>query len=269
MTYNGDDNSTGGDTVSTLEIKNLHVKVKDEPEHPEILRGVNLTVRTGEIHALMGPNGNGKSTMAETIMGNPRYQVTEGDILIDGQSILDLSVDARARAGLFLGMQYPAEIAGVTNAEFIRAAINARRPQDDQIPIMQFLKQLDQTMTTLEMPEDMADRYLNQGFSGGEKKRNEILQLMMIKPHFALLDEIDSGLDIDALRIVAKGVNAQRGPEFGGLIITHYQRLLDYIVPDFVHVMKDGEIIETGGAELAKSLEKTGYSHLKAGEADA
>ncbi|WP_125704571.1 Fe-S cluster assembly ATPase SufC [Lacticaseibacillus daqingensis] len=255
--------------MSTLEIKDLHVKVKDEPAHAEILRGVNLTVKTGEIHALMGPNGNGKSTLAETIMGNPRYLVTQGDILVDGQSLLELPVDARARAGLFLGMQYPAEIAGVTNAEFIRAAINARRPDDDQIPIMQFLKQLDATMATLEMPADMADRYLNQGFSGGEKKRNEILQLMMIQPKFALLDEIDSGLDIDALRIVAKGVNLQRGPEFGSLIITHYQRLLDYIVPDFVHVMKDGEIIETGGAELAKELEKTGYSHLKAGEPNA
>ncbi|WP_179395656.1 Fe-S cluster assembly ATPase SufC [Lacticaseibacillus absianus] len=255
--------------MSTLEIKDLHVKIKDEPAHAEILRGVDLTVRTGEVHALMGPNGNGKSTLAETIMGNPRYVVTQGDILIDGQSLLEMAVDARARAGLFLGMQYPAEIAGVTNAEFIRAAINARRPDDDQIPIMQFLAQLDQTMATLEMPDNMADRYLNQGFSGGEKKRNEILQLMMIHPKFALLDEIDSGLDIDALRIVAKGVNLQRGPEFGSLIITHYQRLLDYIVPDYVHVMKDGQIIETGGAELAKDLEKTGYSHLKAGESNA
>lgn len=255
--------------MTTLEITDLHVKVKAEPTHPEILRGVNLVVHTGEIHALMGPNGNGKSTLAETIMGNPAYEVTQGDIRIDGQSLLDMPVDARARLGLFLGMQYPAEIAGVTNAEFIRAAINARRADDDQVPIMQFLKDLDATMATLEMPEDMADRYLNQGFSGGEKKRNEILQLMMIKPHFALLDEIDSGLDIDALRIVSKGVNSLRGPEFGSLIITHYQRLLDYIVPDFVHVMKDGEIIETGGADLAKELEKTGYEHLKGGVGNA
>lgn len=255
--------------MSTLEIKDLHVKVKEEPAHPEILRGVNLTVHTGEIHALMGPNGNGKSTLAETIMGNPAYLVTQGDILLDGVSILDKPVDERARLGLFLGMQYPAEIPGVTNAEFIRAAINARRPDDDQIPIMQFLQQLDRTMSTLKMPENMADRYLNQGFSGGEKKRNEILQLMMIQPHFALLDEIDSGLDIDALRIVADGVNQMRGNDFGSLIITHYQRLLDYIVPDFVHVMKDGEIIETGGAELAKELEKTGYAHLKVGDTNA
>jgi Fe-S cluster assembly ATP-binding protein len=255
--------------VTKLEIKDLHVKVKAEPEHPEILRGINLTINTGEIHALMGPNGNGKSTLAETIMGNPAYEVTQGDILIDGESILTKGVDERARAGLFLGMQYPAEINGVTNAEFIRAAINARRPKDDQIPIMQFLKQLDATMAQLKMPEDMADRYLNQGFSGGEKKRNEILQLMMIKPHFAMLDEIDSGLDIDALRIVAEGVNSMRGKDFGTMIITHYQRLLNYIVPDFVHILKDGEIIETGGADLAKELEKTGYEHLKVGDANA
>lgn len=255
--------------MSTLEISDLHVKVKDEPAHAEILRGVNLTIGAGEIHALMGPNGNGKSTLAETIMGNPRYVVTQGDIRIDGESLLDLGVDARARAGLFLAMQYPAEIAGVTNAEFIRAAINARRPEDDQIPIMQFLKQLDETMAMLEMPEQMADRYLNQGMSGGEKKRNEILQLMMIRPQFALLDEIDSGLDIDALRVVAKGVNALRGPAFSSLIITHYQRLLDYIVPDFVHVMKDGFIIETGGPSLALELEKTGYNNLKVGDPHA
>ncbi|MFD1430493.1 MULTISPECIES: Fe-S cluster assembly ATPase SufC [Lacticaseibacillus] len=255
--------------MSILEIKDLHVKVKEEPEHPEILRGVNLTIKSGEIHALMGPNGNGKSTLAETIMGNPRYLVTQGDIVLDGQSILPLGVDERARAGLFLGMQYPAEISGVTNAEFIRAAINARRPEDDQVPIMQFLKDLDKTMAILKMPEDMADRYLNQGFSGGEKKRNEILQLMMVHPGLAMLDEIDSGLDIDALRIVAHGVNLMRGPEFSSLIITHYQRLLDYIVPDVVSVMKDGEIIETGGADLAKSLEKTGYEHLKVGDANA
>ncbi|WP_390410228.1 Fe-S cluster assembly ATPase SufC [Lacticaseibacillus jixiensis] len=255
--------------MTTLQITDLHVKVAAEPEHPEILRGVNLTVKTGEIHALMGPNGNGKSTLAETIMGNPRYKVTEGDITIDGESILDKAVDERARAGLFLGMQYPAEIAGVTNAEFIRAAINARRAEDDQIPIMQFIKQLDKNMDFLKMPEDMADRYLNQGFSGGEKKRNEILQMMMIQPKFGLLDEIDSGLDIDALRIVANGVNSMKSPDFGTLMITHYQRLLDYIVPDFVHVMKDGEIIETGDADLAKELEKTGYEHLKAGDTNA
>ena len=220
--------------MHTLEIKDLHVKIKAEPERPEILTGVNLKLATGEIHAIMGPNGTGKSTLAETIMGNPAYEVTQGDILIDGQSILDLAVDERARAGLFLGMQYPQEIAGVTNAEFIRAAINARRPEDDQIRITDFL--------------------------------NEILQLMMIHPHFGLLDEIDSGLDIDALRIVAKGVNLMRGPEFGSMIITHYQRLLDYIIPDVVHVMKGGRIIESGGPELAKELEKTGYEHLKVGD---
>ncbi|KRM72928.1 Fe-S cluster assembly ATPase SufC [Lacticaseibacillus brantae] len=248
--------------MQTLTIEDLHVKIKAEPKHPEILNGVNLTINTGEVHAIMGPNGTGKSTLEETIMGNPAYEVTQGDIQIDGQSILNLPVDERARAGLFLGMQYPSEIAGVTNAEFIRAAINARRPEDDPMPIMSFLNALDETMATLEMPTDMADRYLNQGFSGGEKKRNEILQLMMIQPSFALLDEIDSGLDIDALRIVAKGVNLMRGENFASLIITHYQRLLDYIVPDVVHVMKGGHIIETGGPELALELEKTGYEHL-------
>lgn len=210
----------------------------------------------------MGECGVGKSTLSETIMGNPAYEESQGDILIDGQSILDLAVDERARAGLFLGMQYPQEMSGVEYAEFIRAAINARRPEDDQIRIVDFLNQLEVTMATLEMPESMADRSLNQGFSGGEKKRVEILQLMMIHPHFGLLDEIDSGLYIDALRIVAKGVNLMRGPEFGSMIIVHYQRLLDYIIPDVVHVMKGGRIIESGGPELAVELEKTGYEHL-------
>ena len=248
--------------MHTLEIKDLHVKIKAEPEHPEILTGVNLKLATGEIHAIMGPNGTGKSTLAETIMGNPAYEVTQGDVLIDGQSILDMAVDERARAGLFLGMQYPQEIAGVTNAEFIRAAINARRPEDDQIRITDFLKQLDDTMATLEMPESMADRYLNQGFSGGEKKRNEILQLLMLEPTFALLDEIDSGLDIDALKVVSKGVNAMRGEGFGAMIITHYQRLLNYITPDKVHVMMEGKVVLSGGPELAVRLEKEGYAKL-------
>ena len=219
--------------MSTLEIKDLHVTV----EGKEILKGVNLTMKTGEIHAIMGPNGTGKSTLSESIMGNPAYKITQGDVLLDGDSLLDKPVDERARLGLFLAMQYPAEIPGVTNAEFIRGAINARRPKEDPISIRKFLKELSKTMNFLDMTDEMAERYLNEGFSGGEKKRNEILQMMMIKPKFAILDEIDSGLDIDALKVVSKGVNEMRGPEFSALIITHYQRLLNYIVPDVVHVM--------------------------------
>ncbi|WP_125571815.1 Fe-S cluster assembly ATPase SufC [Lacticaseibacillus songhuajiangensis] len=249
--------------MKSLEVKNLHVAVKTETGQNEILRGVNLRINAGEIHAVMGPNGTGKSTLSETIMGNPHYLVTEGDILIDGQSILNQGVDARARAGLFLAMQYPPAIAGITNAEFIRAAVNSRRAPEDQVGVAAFLNELDQHLAELKMDPDMAERYLNAGFSGGEKKKNEILQLLMIKPGLAILDEIDSGLDIDALRIVAGGVNSMRGPEFSSLIITHYQRLLDYIVPDVVHVMKDGRIIESGGPELAKQLEHTGYEQLE------
>ena len=217
--------------MSVLEIKDLHVAIDDK----EILKGVNLEMKTGEIHAIMGPNGTGKSTLSAAIMGNPNYEVTKGEILFDGKNILDLEVDERARLGLFLAMQYPSEIPGISNAEFMRAAINARREEDEKISVMQFLKKLDKKMELLNMPEEMAERYLNEGFSGGEKKRNEILQLLMIEPTFAILDEIDSGLDIDALKVVAKGINEMRGEEFGALIITHYQRLLNYIVPDVVH----------------------------------
>ncbi|GET12215.1 Fe-S cluster assembly ATPase SufC [Ligilactobacillus agilis] len=245
--------------MSTLEVKNLHVTIDGK----KILKGVNLTLKTGEIHAIMGPNGTGKSTLSEAIMGNPAYEVIEGEVLLDGQNLLELPVDERARAGLFLAMQYPAEIPGVTNAEFIRGAINARRSEDNPISIRKFLKKLDENMDFLDMSEEMADRYLNEGFSGGEKKRNEILQLMMIEPKFAILDEIDSGLDIDALKVVSKGVNKMRGPEFGSLIITHYQRLLNYIIPDVVHVMMDGRIVAQGGPELAKRLEDEGYAGLR------
>lgn len=251
--------------MSTLEIKDLHVSVTDEENHKqkEILKGVNLSMKTGEIHAIMGPNGTGKSTLSQTIMGNPAYHVTQGDILLDGQSILNMPVDERARRGLFLAMQYPSEIQGVTNSEFLRAAVNARRPKDDQISVMDFIKELDKNLKLLDMDEKMTERYLNEGFSGGEKKRNEILQLLMIKPKFALLDEIDSGLDIDALKVVAKGVNSMRGDNFGSLIITHYQRLLNYIIPDTVHIMMDGRIVTTGGPDLAKKLEKEGYAGLR------
>lgn len=251
--------------MATLEIKNLHVSVADEEANQpkEILKGVNLLMRTGEIHAIMGPNGTGKSTLSETIMGQPAYQVTQGDILLDGESILEMPVDERARKGLFLAMQYPSEIQGVTNAEFLRAAMNARRTEDNQIGVMEFLTALDHNLALLNMDEAMIERYLNEGFSGGEKKRNEILQLLMIKPAFALLDEIDSGLDIDALQVVSKGVNSLRGDQFGALIITHYQRLLNYISPDVVHIMMDGRIVKTGGAELAKQLEDEGYAGLR------
>ena len=244
--------------MSVLEIKNLHVSIEDK----EILKGVNLTLKTGEIHAIMGPNGTGKSTLSAAIMGNPNYEVTKGEILFDGKNILDLEVDERARLGLFLAMQYPSEIPGITNAEFMRAAINARREEDNKISVREFIKKLDEKMALLNMPEEMAERYLNEGFSGGEKKRNEILQLMMLEPSFAILDEIDSGLDIDALKVVAKGVNEMRGENFGALIITHYQRLLNYITPDVVHIMMDGRVVLTGDAELAKRLEAEGYAGI-------
>lgn len=244
--------------MSVLEVKNLHVSIEDK----EILKGVNLVMNTGEIHAIMGPNGTGKSTLSAAIMGNPNYEVTEGEILLDGENILEWEVDERARAGLFLAMQYPSEIPGITNAEFMRAAMNAKRPEDDKISVRTFLKKLDKKMDLLNMPEEMAERYLNEGFSGGEKKRNEILQLLMLEPTFAILDEIDSGLDIDALKVVAKGVNEMRGDNFGSLIITHYQRLLNYITPDIVHIMMDGRIVKTGDADLAKQLEAQGYAGI-------
>ena len=251
--------------MATLKVTDLHVSVSDDEEKTqrEILKGVNLTLNTGETHAIMGPNGTGKSTLSETIMGNPNYIVTQGDVTLDGESILGKPVDERARAGLFLAMQYPAEIKGITNAEFMRAAINARRPEDDPISIRAFLKELDKNIGVLNMSDEMTERYLNEGFSGGEKKRNEILQLMMIKPKFAILDEIDSGLDIDALQVVAKGVNEMASPDFGTLMSTHYQRLLNYIHPDQVHVMMDGRIVKTGDFSLAQELEAKGYAGLR------
>ncbi len=244
---------------STLEIKDLHVSIEDK----EILKGVNLTINTGEIHAIMGPNGTGKSTLSSAIMGHPSYEVTKGEVLLDGVNILELDVDERAKAGLFLAMQYPSEIAGVSNADFMRSAMNAQREEGNEINLMQFIKQLDKQMDFLDMDKDMAQRYLNEGFSGGEKKRNEILQLMMLQPKFAILDEIDSGLDIDALKVVSKGINEMRGDEFGALIITHYQRLLNYITPDHVHVMYNGIVVKSGGSELAKRLEEEGYEWVK------
>ena len=244
---------------STLEIKDLHVSIEDK----EILKGVNLTINTGEIHAIMGPNGTGKSTLSSAIMGHPSYEVTQGEVLLDGVNILELDVDERAKAGLFLAMQYPSEITGVTNADFMRSAINAKREEGQEINLMQIIKKLDKQMDFLDIDKDMAQRYLNEGFSGGEKKRNEILQLMMLEPKFAILDEIDSGLDIDALKVVSKGINQMRGEEFGALMITHYQRLLNYITPDKVHVMYGGKVVKSGGPELAKRLEEEGYEWVK------
>ncbi|NWK85203.1 Fe-S cluster assembly ATPase SufC [Staphylococcus sp. GSSP0090] len=244
---------------STLEIKDLHVSIEDK----EILKGVNLTINTGEIHAIMGPNGTGKSTLSSAIMGHPSFEVTKGEVILDGVNILELEVDERAKAGLFLAMQYPSEITGVTNADFMRSAINAKREEGEEINLMQFIKKLDKEMDYLDIDQDMAQRYLNEGFSGGEKKRNEILQLMMLEPKFAILDEIDSGLDIDALKVVSKGINQMRGDEFGSLIITHYQRLLNYITPDHVHVMYGGKVVTSGGPELAKRLEEEGYEWVK------
>ncbi|HDL0556777.1 TPA: Fe-S cluster assembly ATPase SufC [Staphylococcus aureus] len=245
--------------ASTLEIKDLHVSIEDR----EILKGVNLTINTDEIHAIMGPNGTGKSTLSSAIMGHPSYEVTKGEVLLDGVNILELEVDERAKAGLFLAMQYPSEITGVTNADFMRSAINAKREEGQEINLMQFIKKLDKNMDFLDIDKDMAQRYLNEGFSGGEKKRNEILQLMMLEPKFAILDEIDSGLDIDALKVVSKGINQMRGENFGALMITHYQRLLNYITPDKVHVMYAGKVVKSGGPELAKRLEEEGYEWVK------
>lgn len=244
---------------STLTIKDLHVSI----EGKEILKGVNLEIKGGEIHAIMGPNGTGKSTLSSAIMGHPKYEVTSGSITLDGEDVLEMEVDERARAGLFLAMQYPSEISGVTNADFLRSAINARREEGDEISLMKFIRQMDSQMEFLEMDPEMAQRYLNEGFSGGEKKRNEILQLMMIQPKIAILDEIDSGLDIDALKVVSKGINEMRSPDFGCLIITHYQRLLNYITPDHVHVMMQGRVVKSGGPELATRLEAEGYDWIK------
>jgi Fe-S cluster assembly ATP-binding protein len=242
----------------SLEIKELHVSV----EGKEILKGVNLKVNKGEIHALMGPNGSGKSTLAYTLMGHPKYQVTSGDILLEGESIVTLTPDKRARKGLFLAFQYPVSVQGVSMFSFLRAAFNASHPSS-QPTIFEFKEKLNEKLKMLGMGEDILNRYLNEGFSGGEKKRAEILQMAMIEPKFAVLDETDSGLDIDALKIVAEGINRLSSPERGILLITHYQRILRYVKPHFVHVMHQGKIIESGGEELSKLLEEKGYSWIK------
>ena len=249
--------------AATLEIRDLHVAVDDN----KILKGVDLTVGQGEIHALMGPNGTGKSTLAYALMGHPKYDVTQGQMLFNGQDLEDLEPDKRARLGLFLAFQYPVAIPGVSLANFLRSAINARlradNPDEKGISIPKFRKMLKEKMDLLQMPHEFAGRYLNEGFSGGEKKRAEILQLAVLEPEIAVLDETDSGLDIDALRIVASGVDALAGPELGVLIITHYQRILNYIKPDHVHIMLDGQIVESGGADLAEHLEEHGYDWIR------
>ncbi|NPA06342.1 MAG: Fe-S cluster assembly ATPase SufC [Chloroflexi bacterium] len=245
--------------AETLAIRNLHARIAER----EILKGVNLTLRKGEVHALMGPNGAGKSTLAYVLMGHPAYEVTEGEVIFKGQNILDLAPEERAHLGLFLAFQYPVAVPGVTLANFLRAAINAKRkaqnPDDPGISLIDFQRLLLDKMRLLGLNPEFAGRYLNDGFSGGEKKRAEVLQMALLEPEFAILDETDSGLDIDALRIVAQGINALRGSERGFLIITHYKRILDYIRSDVVHVLVDGRIVESGGPELADRLEAEGY----------
>jgi Fe-S cluster assembly ATP-binding protein len=247
--------------MALLEIKNLHVTIE---EGTEIVKGVDLAVNTNEVHAVMGPNGSGKSTLAYALMGHPAYEITEGEILFDGEDLIEMEADERAQKGLFLAFQYPHAVPGVTVTNFLRSALNAVRKaanggQDDPIPVKEFRQELTGAMDRLKVPREMMSRYLNEGFSGGEKKRVEILQMAMLKPRIAILDETDSGLDIDALKIVAAGVQELVSPAMGALVITHYQRILNYIQPDFVHVFVDGRIAESGGPELAHKLEAEGY----------
>lgn len=244
--------------MNQLEIRNLHVKIVDGEA---ILNGVNLVLPKGQVHAIMGPNGAGKSTLGKVIAGDPSYEVTKGDILMDGESILMMEADERARKGLFLAFQYPVEVPGVSNANFLRLALQAKR--GEEVSMMEFYGKLQKAMATLEWDESILTRYLNHGFSGGEKKRNEIMHMMVLEPTYGIMDETDSGLDIDALKVVAQGVNAMRGPNFGVLLITHYQRVLNYIAPDAVHVMIDGRIVTSGGPDLALKLEERGYEWVK------
>src|SRR5256714_4007581 len=247
--------------MALLELKNLHVALEDRST--EIVKGVDLAVDMNQVHAVMGPNGSGKSTLAYALMGHPGYAITDGQILFDGEDVTELAADERAQRGLFLAFQYPHAVPGVTVTSFLRSAINAirkaRAGEDDPVPIPEFRDELFAAMERLRIPRELAQRYLNQGFSGGEKKRIEILQMAMLKPRIAVLDETDSGLDIDALRVIADGVQALVGPEMGTLVITHYQRILNHIKPDFVHVFVDGRIVEEGGPELAHKLEAKGY----------
>jgi len=240
-----------------LRIENLHVEVDGN----EIVKGLNLEVGKGEIHAIMGPNGSGKSTLANVLMGHPRYDVTGGSITFEGEDVLELEPDERAKMGIFLAFQYPSEVPGVSVANFLRTAVNSVR--EEELSPMQMYKLLQEKMAVMRMDTKFAERYLNEGFSGGEKKRNEILQLLMLEPRLAILDETDSGLDIDALQVVARGVSEMRGPEFSAVVITHYQRILRYIEPDHVHVMLDGRLVTSGGKELAETLEEKGYDWVR------
>ena len=240
-----------------LKIENLHAEIDGN----EILKGLSLEVGKGEIHAIMGPNGSGKSTLSNVLLGHPRYEVTEGSVTFEGQDVLELEPDERARLGMFLAFQYPSEVPGVSVANFMRTAVNSVR--EKELPPMEMYKLLQEKMRIMQMDPRFAERYLNEGFSGGEKKRNEILQMLMLDPRLAIMDETDSGLDIDALQVVARGVNELRGPEFSAVIITHYQRILRYIEPDHVHVMLDGLIVTSGGKELAEDLEDKGYDWVR------
>jgi Fe-S cluster assembly ATP-binding protein len=264
----GYESMSGSDTLgqqgSPLEIKGLCVSVEGKP----ILKGIDLTVNPGERHAVMGPNGSGKTTLAFALAGHPKYEITSGEVLLDGENILELEPDERARKGLFLAFQYPSEVPGVSNATFLRHAVNAVR--DEPIGVFELQKQVKAAMEALEMHADFAKRSLNEGFSGGEKKRNEILQLALLKPRFAILDETDSGLDIDAVKIVAKGVKTLGHPDMGSIVITHYSRILNYIEPHFVHIVFDGKIVRSGGPELAHELEESGYEqYTKSGAVGA
>ena len=243
----------------SLIVNNLQANIDEN----QILKGLNLEVPKGEVHAIMGPNGSGKSTLSKVIAGHEDYEVTGGSVTLDGKDILEMEIDERSRAGIFLAFQYPSEVPGVSNANFIRAALQARLPKGEELDAVAYYKDLYEKMDILEMDRKFTARAVNEGFSGGEKKRNEILQMMMLDPSFCILDETDSGLDIDALKIVSKGVNSMRSPERGFLVITHYQRLLDYIQPDVVHVMAEGKIVKSGGKELALELEESGYDFLK------
>ncbi|MDD4685083.1 MAG: Fe-S cluster assembly ATPase SufC [Bacteroidales bacterium] len=247
--------------MSLLEIKNLHASINGK----EILKGVDLTINKGEVHAIMGPNGNGKSTLASIIAGRDTFDVTQGEIIYEGKNLFDLSVEQRAAEGIFLGFQYPVEIPGVSIANFMKTAINEQRKYKglDPMPSMEFMKLMEKQKKIVDLDTKLASRSVNEGFSGGEKKKNEIFQMAMLHPTLSILDETDSGLDIDALRVVASGVNALRSPEVSTILITHYQRLLDYIVPDFVHVLFEGKIVRTGPRELALELEEKGYEWLR------
>jgi Fe-S cluster assembly ATP-binding protein len=240
-----------------LKIEDLHVEIDDQ----EIVKGLDLEVGKGEIHAIMGPNGSGKSTLANVLMGHPRYEVTEGSITFQGEDVFELEPDERAKLGMFLAFQYPSEVPGVSVANFLRTAVNSVR--EEELSPMEMYRLLQEKMSIMQMDPKFAERYLNEGFSGGEKKRNEILQMLMLDPRLAIMDETDSGLDIDALQVVARGINELRGPEFSAVIITHYQRILRYIEPDHVHVMLDGRLVTSGGKELAEELEEKGYDWVR------